>query len=192
MTRAMNTITEKPDWGRKWKADKITSTGLVRVFDAGVVKSDTAIPKHLQHDLKRAAAKFEDIPEKDKDFHPGSDQMVINLVHPSLFPVIFGRTRVLPDKVLSLDDCLTKVKYFRNPRRSGQSGSEQEEDLGDDEEDLCIDTQVTQDLGSVMCREVMTMQEAKAERLALMKERSLVSDMGNVNFEVGSFNLCEH
>ncbi|KAJ5152483.1 hypothetical protein N7492_009763 [Penicillium capsulatum] len=39
---------------------------------------------------------------------------------------------------------------------------------------------------------VMTMQEAKAKRLALMKERRVVSGMCNGNFEVGSFNICEH
>ncbi|KAJ5152482.1 hypothetical protein N7492_009762 [Penicillium capsulatum] len=107
----------------RWKADKLTSTGLVRVFDAGVVKSDTAIPKHLQHDLKRAAAKFENIPEKEKDFHPGSDQKVVNLVYPSLFPLIFGRTRVLPDKVLSLDDCLRfagEGEIFPDPSEKAQ------------------------------------------------------------------------
>lgn len=90
----------------KWKAESFKETGLVEVFNSGVVKSDVAIPQQLREDLKQAAAVFENVSKDEKDFHPGSDQKVVNLVHPSLFPVIFGRTRVLPDTVLGVEDCL--------------------------------------------------------------------------------------
>ena len=38
---------------------------------------------------------LEDVPSWEKDWHPGSDQKVLDLVHPSLIPVVYGRTRVL-------------------------------------------------------------------------------------------------
>lgn len=34
-------------------------------------------------------------PDSERDWHPGSDDKVLNLVHPSLFPLGYGRTKVL-------------------------------------------------------------------------------------------------
>jgi hypothetical protein len=100
------------DWVIKelqWKAGCLKETGFLRVFDAGVVKSDTAVSKDVQQALKEAVKPFENVPEDQKDYHPGSDNKVVDLVHPSLFPVIYGQTRVLPDRVITLDDCLSSV-----------------------------------------------------------------------------------
>jgi hypothetical protein len=90
----------------QYKAGVFQKNGFITAFDVAVVKSDVAISKQLQDDLKRAAAPFENIPETQKDYHPRSDNKVVNLVHPSLFPVIYGRTRILPDRTIGLDDCL--------------------------------------------------------------------------------------
>ncbi|KAJ5394355.1 uncharacterized protein N7487_011996 [Penicillium crustosum] len=98
------------DWIIKelqWKANILKETGYVRVFDVGVIKSDTAVSKEIQQSLKEAVKPLEDMPEKD--YHPGSDNKVVDLVHPSLFPVIYGKTRVLPDRVIGLDDCIGSV-----------------------------------------------------------------------------------
>ena len=35
---------------------------------------------------------LESVPDSEKDWHPGSDGKVLDLVHPSLFPVIYGLT----------------------------------------------------------------------------------------------------
>ncbi|EAW14627.1 uncharacterized protein ACLA_076680 [Aspergillus clavatus NRRL 1] len=87
----------------KWKAKAFQETGQVVAFDVGVVKSDTAVSEELRQALLEAVHPLEDIPEDQKDYHPGSDQQVVDLVHPSLFPVIYGRTRILPDKRIELD-----------------------------------------------------------------------------------------
>ncbi|KAJ5915961.1 hypothetical protein N7454_010868 [Penicillium verhagenii] len=111
MMRVMNTITDKPAWDRKiikelqWKSGIYQETGIVQVFDIGVVKSDTAISQQVQQALKSAVHSLQD----NKDYHPGSDQKVVDLVHPSLFPVVYGRTRVLPDRVIDLDTCLDSM-----------------------------------------------------------------------------------
>lgn len=100
------------DWIVKelqWKAGILEQTGFVEVFDAGVVKSDTVVSKELQDELKQAVVPFENVPEEEKDYHPGSDNKVVNLVHPSLFPVIYGRTHVLPDRTIGLDDCIDSM-----------------------------------------------------------------------------------
>jgi hypothetical protein len=71
-----------------------------------VVKSDVAIPISVKKALQVAARELEDIPEKHKDWHPGSDGRVLDLVHPSLFPLIYGRSRVLEDRLIGLEDCV--------------------------------------------------------------------------------------
>ena len=99
------------DWIIKelqWKISFLKKDGYVEIFD-GVIKSDTAVTKELQDALKEAVKPLEDAPEDQKDYHPGSDDKVLDLVHPSLFPVLYGKTRVLPDKVLGLEDCLDHI-----------------------------------------------------------------------------------
>lgn len=40
---------------------------------------------------------LEDVPEDQKDWHPNSGKQVLDLVHPSLFPVLYGITKSLRD-----------------------------------------------------------------------------------------------
>ncbi|GFF36104.1 hypothetical protein IFM58399_04436 [Aspergillus lentulus] len=143
MMRALNSITDKPDWEKKvfveeitakwrkeimdsgeditptmmnwiikeaqWKAKVFQDTKHVVAFDAGVVKSHTAIGEDLRQMLRDAVRPLEDVPEELKDYHPGSDDKVVDLVHPSLFPVVYGRTRILHRKLIGLEDFLNHV-----------------------------------------------------------------------------------
>ncbi|KAJ7688959.1 hypothetical protein B0H17DRAFT_1169438 [Mycena rosella] len=67
-------------------------------FDA-IWYSDRLISDDLTERLKTAASALEDMPENEKDWHPGSNGQVLDLVHPSLYCVVYGRTPAyLPDK----------------------------------------------------------------------------------------------
>ena len=79
------------------------------VYNGDVVKSDTVSPE-LKTALQDAVKVFQDkIPEKLKDWHPGSNERVWDLVHPSLFPLIYGRTRVLANgETTTLEDCIER------------------------------------------------------------------------------------
>ena len=90
----------------RWKAKIFQETGAVTVYNGDVVKSDSKIPEILKKALKSAVIPLEAIPEVYKDYHPGSDGKVIDLIHPSLFPLIYGRSRVLPDRLVGIHDCL--------------------------------------------------------------------------------------
>jgi hypothetical protein len=92
----------------RYKSKIFLQTGIVVAYDVGITKSDIAIPSSLRDALCAAAAPLEDVPEVYRDWHPGSNEMVLDLVHPSLFPVVYGRTRILPDSVLNLDDCVKR------------------------------------------------------------------------------------
>ena len=70
-----------------------------------MIKSDTAISPELKKALRDAAAPLEDVPDKFKDWHPGSDGKVLDLVHPSLFPLLYGRSRILTSGAVDIQDC---------------------------------------------------------------------------------------
>ncbi|KAE8346796.1 hypothetical protein BDV24DRAFT_147427 [Aspergillus arachidicola] len=89
----------------KWKVDHYFATDHVVVFDPGVVKSDIAISEELQNALKDGVRKLEDS-LTEKYYHPGSDDKIVDLVHPSLFPVVFGRTKAISDSLIKLERCL--------------------------------------------------------------------------------------
>jgi hypothetical protein len=92
----------------RYKSKAFRETGAVSVYNGDVVKSDNAIPLSLRDGLCAAIRPLEDVPEGLRDWHPGSNETVLDLVHPSLFPLVYGRTRILKDSVIGLDDCIQK------------------------------------------------------------------------------------
>ncbi|KAK1476707.1 hypothetical protein CABS01_15242 [Colletotrichum abscissum] len=90
------------------KAKLFEATGLIPIFDASsaVIKSDSAITPEVKEELKQGVAALENIPENEKDWHPGSDGKVLDLVHPSLWPLVFGKSRIVADKRILLKDTL--------------------------------------------------------------------------------------
>ncbi|KAG5637121.1 hypothetical protein H0H81_005714 [Sphagnurus paluster] len=109
----------------RYKANQLKPTGAISVYNGDVVKSDTAISPLLRDALKAAVAPLENIPPENQDWHPGSDDKVLDLVHPSLFPLIFGRTRTLRDEIIGLHNCIERcgdgeVLVSPTSKRSGK------------------------------------------------------------------------
>ena len=50
------------------------------------------ISTELLHQLFAAVAPLENVPDEQKDWHPGSNEQVLDLVHPSLFPIVYNRS----------------------------------------------------------------------------------------------------
>ncbi|KJE96361.1 hypothetical protein CAOG_006699 [Capsaspora owczarzaki ATCC 30864] len=59
----------------------------------GTFQADGLVSDELRQRLIAGVARLEDVPEHLKDWHPGSDRQVLDLVHPSLFCLVYGRTR---------------------------------------------------------------------------------------------------
>ncbi|KAF2724219.1 hypothetical protein K431DRAFT_218256 [Polychaeton citri CBS 116435] len=72
-----------------------------------VFKSDELLSESARQELIAAVAPLEDVPAPRKDWHPGSDEQVLDLVHPSLFPLQYGRSRILADGLVPLNDCVS-------------------------------------------------------------------------------------
>lgn len=63
----------------------------------GIIYGDNVVPENLKKEFIQAARKLEDVPESAKDWHPGSNKRVLDLVHPSLYPLQYGITPVVAD-----------------------------------------------------------------------------------------------
>lgn len=81
---------------------------MVLVLDSTltIVKSDIAVSTQLKESLLQHVCRLENISENKKDWHPGSDGKVLDLLHPSLFPLNHGVSRVLPCGNIPIDGCL--------------------------------------------------------------------------------------
>lgn len=97
------TLAELQEKARLFK----TNGRVVSVYDgaAAVFKTDVALDEAITARLRAEVAKLE--ANEDKDWHPGSNEQVLDLVHPSLWPLVYGKTRVLKDREISLEDALS-------------------------------------------------------------------------------------
>ncbi|KAK6511026.1 hypothetical protein TWF506_010110 [Arthrobotrys conoides] len=58
----------------------------------GVWREDWGGDEELRRELIDAVATLENVPNEKNDWHPGSNKQVLDLVHPSLWPIIYNRT----------------------------------------------------------------------------------------------------
>ncbi|KAI0631405.1 hypothetical protein C8Q77DRAFT_1060680 [Trametes polyzona] len=99
---------------KKWPRDAITDAQLNYIFDqlqyeAGqrdpitgiyaaavprVYESRDLIPPGFKEDFVAGVSVLESVPDDDKDWHPGSNNQVLDLVHPSLYCLRIGSSLV--------------------------------------------------------------------------------------------------
>lgn len=73
--------------------------------NAAIYISDTAVNHDTKMALRLGVFPLENVPDALKDWHPGSNGKVLDLVHPSLYPLIYGTSRFLCESEVSLEDC---------------------------------------------------------------------------------------
>ncbi|PFH48549.1 hypothetical protein AMATHDRAFT_5691 [Amanita thiersii Skay4041] len=109
------------------KAQTYRQFPVVQVFDADVVKSDAIVPPDLKNTLKDGSKTLED----DYDTaHPSDNKGTRETVDPWLYPLVYGRSRILPNYLTSLDNCidcwindavtLDRITDFKVPRSQMQ------------------------------------------------------------------------
>ncbi|KIO21963.1 hypothetical protein M407DRAFT_28450 [Tulasnella calospora MUT 4182] len=85
----------------EWVLDELEDYALMRDEATGIQpschvrvwESDELVSQDLRSRLKLAAAILENVPEEEKDWHPRSNNQVLDIVHPSLFCAVYGRTQ---------------------------------------------------------------------------------------------------
>lgn len=83
---------------------------MIPTLDASssVVKSDSFIDNSLHDSLRAAFVKLIEDQKDNPDWHPLTKGKVLDLVHPSLYPLVYGRTRVFEDEVVGVEDAIDK------------------------------------------------------------------------------------
>ncbi|KAJ0272376.1 hypothetical protein Brms1b_013474 [Colletotrichum noveboracense] len=84
------------------KAKLFEAAGLIPIFDAS--------------GPQQGVAALEGIPENEKDWHPGGDGKVLDRVHPSLWPLVFGKSRIVALGACGIGDVIPvpKKRYPNN------------------------------------------------------------------------------
>ncbi|KAJ1724351.1 hypothetical protein LPJ53_001366 [Coemansia erecta] len=103
--------------------DKLDYFASLHVPGSGIVMSpveqvwisDSLIDQETETQLKEYVAILEDVPDAKKDWHPNSNNQVLNLIHPSLFPLIYGRSHVLTSPIPTPKDAPTLSTFGQSP-----------------------------------------------------------------------------
>lgn len=92
------------------KAKYFSETRVIPGLDlaASVAKSDTLIDEDLKLELRSAVQELKAHQASSPDWHPWSNDTVQDLVHPSLYPLVYGRSRVFGDEVVGIEDAVEK------------------------------------------------------------------------------------
>lgn len=73
--------------------------------NATVYISDSNVSIETKAALRLAVEPLEAVPENQKDWHPGPDDKVLDIVHPSLFPLMYGKSKYLEEACVTLQGC---------------------------------------------------------------------------------------
>ena len=89
------------------KAQYLQHHSVIHVLDirATFVKADLDAEDDFCQRLSQAVHPLESILDAHRDWHPGSDGLVPDLVHPSLFPLQYGKSRVILTGGVGILDC---------------------------------------------------------------------------------------
>ncbi|ELR05446.1 hypothetical protein VC83_03609 [Pseudogymnoascus destructans] len=108
------------------KAAHFQRTGLIPTLDSAgntIVKSDTVVTPELQKDLRSAFDQLRADQASDVDWHPRSDEKVQDLVHPSMYPLIFGKSNFFQEEVVGVSDAIELWAGKGEPARARKSDS---------------------------------------------------------------------
>ncbi|WOO80242.1 uncharacterized protein LOC62_03G003753 [Vanrija pseudolonga] len=93
------------------KARDFKYTDIVGVLDvnAAILKKDTSEEFRLSIAESLKGVEKEALDHAIKNWQPNHNETLLKVVQPVLYPLLFGRTRVLTDRELGLADCLDAV-----------------------------------------------------------------------------------
>ncbi|KFY72305.1 hypothetical protein V499_07558 [Pseudogymnoascus sp. VKM F-103] len=105
------------------KAAHFERTGLIPTLDSDgntIVKSDTIVTLELQKELRAAFDQLRADQASDVDWHPRSDEKVQDLVHPSMYPFIYGKSNFFQEEVVGVSDAIELWAGKGEPARAAR------------------------------------------------------------------------
>ncbi|KAM7187203.1 Protein of unknown function (DUF4246) domain containing protein [Rhypophila sp. PSN 637] len=93
------------------KAAFFKETGLTPTLDAdrfAIFKSDTLVTSDLHQALHGSFSRLIADQATNPDWHPGTDDIVWDVVHPSMYPFVYNRSRFIHDEVVGVTDAIDR------------------------------------------------------------------------------------
>ncbi|KAJ5648545.1 hypothetical protein N7490_004917 [Penicillium lividum] len=90
----------------KYKAMIYKVNDAVSLYNGDVTKSDSNVPPSIVNDLKESTQVLEYQDDDLKFFHPGTLASQRDLLSVVLYPLVYGKSRILPDRLIGLNDAL--------------------------------------------------------------------------------------
>ncbi|KAJ5634832.1 hypothetical protein N7528_002674 [Penicillium herquei] len=106
----------------KFKALIYEQSHAVALYNGDVTKSDTNVPISLTEELRSAAKVLEYVDPELKFYHPGGLAMQRDLLAMALYPLVYGKSRILPDRLIGLDEALRHAgqgEVIPSPKETG-------------------------------------------------------------------------
>ncbi|KAJ9482813.1 hypothetical protein VN97_g10615 [Penicillium thymicola] len=93
----------------QFKAMVYETTEVVALYNGDVTKSDTNLPGPLFEEMRSQFAVLEYDLEPMQFFHTGVLSQERDLISMALYPLLYGKTRILTDRIIGLDDALRYI-----------------------------------------------------------------------------------
>ncbi|KAI9931501.1 hypothetical protein MW887_010076 [Aspergillus wentii] len=90
----------------QFKAIVYEHTQSISLYNGDITKSDLNVPESFRLEIKEAIKELEDVPPELQFFNPGTNYKQRDLVPIGFCPLVYGRSRILKDKTIGLDDAL--------------------------------------------------------------------------------------
>lgn len=84
-------------------------THTIALYNGDVTKSDITVPESFRQKLTDAVRPLQHVPVELQFYNPGYNNKQRDLVPIGLFPLVYGRTRVLRDQLIGLDDAVASA-----------------------------------------------------------------------------------
>lgn len=109
----------------EFKARLYQRTGTVNIFNGDVIKADKAVFSAIAENMRRATENLETITHSiglyRKIAIADSER---SFMHPSLFPLVFGRSRILRNRLIGVDEAIDLIgqgEVLKQPEKPGIS-----------------------------------------------------------------------
>ncbi|KAJ5924407.1 hypothetical protein N7466_008594 [Penicillium verhagenii] len=90
----------------KFKAMVYEVNHAVALYNGDVTKSDSNVPSSIFEDLREKTKILSYGDEELQFYHPGNLSKQRDLLSMALYPLVYGKSRILPDRLIGLDEAL--------------------------------------------------------------------------------------
>lgn len=97
-------------------------THTLALYNGDITKSDIGVPESFRQKLIEAAKPLEQVPVELQFYNPGSNNKQRDLVPIGLFPLVYGKSYVLRDRLIGVDDaieCAGQGEVIADPEETG-------------------------------------------------------------------------